>query len=77
MPHHMFVQVEAHPYLQQPALLKWCHAHNITVTAYAPLAPVTKVPGGKVRKDLVVVCRRPAGRARGFQSRGLNVYQCP
>jgi diketogulonate reductase-like aldo/keto reductase len=30
-------QIEAHPYLQQPELLKHCKAKNIHVTAYSPL----------------------------------------
>lgn len=30
-------QVECHPYFNQKALLKFCHAHHIHMTAYAPL----------------------------------------
>lgn len=30
-------QLELHPYLQQPALVDFCQAHNIHVTAYSPL----------------------------------------
>eukprot|EP01006_Ploeotia_vitrea_P046398 TRINITY_DN67023_c6_g9_i1.p1 TRINITY_DN67023_c6_g9~~TRINITY_DN67023_c6_g9_i1.p1 ORF type:complete len:333 (+),score=181.41 TRINITY_DN67023_c6_g9_i1:81-1079(+) len=30
-------QVEMHPLLQQPALVKYCQAQNIAVTAYSPL----------------------------------------
>lgn len=30
-------QVEAHPYLQQPALLKYCQEKNIILEAYSPL----------------------------------------
>ena len=43
-------QVEAHPYLQQPRLEEWCRAHSILLTAYAPLAPLTKLAlsGGPV-----------------------------
>jgi len=33
-------QVEAHPHLQQTALVEWCSAHGITVTAYSPLVPL-------------------------------------
>lgn len=41
-------QVEAHPYLQQLPLLKWCSERGIVLSAYAPLAPLTKIPGGPV-----------------------------
>lgn len=30
-------QIELHPYLQQPAMVKFCKANNIHLTAYAPL----------------------------------------
>ncbi|TID21423.1 Aldehyde reductase 1 [Venturia nashicola] len=30
-------QIEAHAYLQQPALLKWCQENDILVAAYSPL----------------------------------------
>ena len=35
-------QVEAHPYLQQEVLLRYCQQHSIQLTAYAPLASLTK-----------------------------------
>ena len=41
-------QIEAHPYLQQPVLADYCAERKITLCAYAPLAPLTKVPGGPV-----------------------------
>ena len=47
-------QVEAHPYLQQPALGAWCAARGIALTVYAPQASLTKpeLRGGPV--DAVV-----------------------
>ena len=30
-------QIEAHPYLQQPELFKFCKEHNILIEAYSPL----------------------------------------
>jgi alcohol dehydrogenase (NADP+) len=30
-------QIELHPYLQQPAMLKFCHDHGVHLTAYSPL----------------------------------------
>jgi len=30
-------QIELHPYLQQPAMVEFCKANNIQITAYAPL----------------------------------------
>ena len=41
-------QIEAHPYLQQLSLVKYCAERKISLCAYAPLAPLTKVPGGPV-----------------------------
>jgi diketogulonate reductase-like aldo/keto reductase len=39
-------QVEFHPYLQQPNLQAYCRAHNIALTAWAPIMKgrVTEVP---------------------------------
>ncbi len=30
-------QIEAHPYLQQPKMLKYCRENNISITGYSPL----------------------------------------
>lgn len=35
-------QVEAHPYLQQPGLLRWCQDRDVLVTAYCPLGPLSQ-----------------------------------
>ena len=43
-------QIEAHPYLRQPTLERWCAERHILLTAYAPLAPLTReaLAGGPV-----------------------------
>lgn len=53
-------QVELHPYLQQQALVDWCHAHGVRVTAYSPLGSQDRVerlktPGEPVLLDDPVV----------------------
>jgi alcohol dehydrogenase (NADP+) len=35
-------QIEMHPYLQQPEMLAFCNAHDIKLTAYAPLGSENK-----------------------------------
>lgn len=39
-------QIEAHPYLTQPALLKFCQDRNIHVTAFSPLASYSYIELG-------------------------------
>lgn len=43
-------QVEAHPYLQQGQLVRWCQEHDMLVTAYSPLGSIVKeeLQGGPV-----------------------------
>jgi len=41
------LQIEAHPYFVQNALLEWCKKNGIVVTAYSPLAN----PGHMFRKE--------------------------
>jgi diketogulonate reductase-like aldo/keto reductase len=41
-------QIEMHPYLQQPKLLKYLHSEKIAVESVAALTSLTKVTGGPV-----------------------------
>jgi alcohol dehydrogenase (NADP+) len=46
-------QIELHPYLQQPAILDFCHRNDVHVTAYSPLGS----PGAK--KDMIALLEDP------------------
>jgi len=51
-------QVEMHPYLQQPALVEYCRAHGIHVTAYSPLGSGDR-PGRLREGDELVLLDDP------------------
>lgn len=52
-------QIELHPYLQQPAMLEFCHSHNIHLTAYAPLGSADRPARLKV-DDEPILLEEPA-----------------
>ena len=58
-------QIEAHPYLQQPKLAAYCAGRGIVLTAYAPLASLTKATGGPV--DVPVAAAAAAHRKTAAQ----------
>jgi diketogulonate reductase-like aldo/keto reductase len=41
-------QIEFHPYYQSPDLLPLLREHGIAISAYGPLVPLTRAPGGPV-----------------------------
>jgi len=53
-------QVEANPYLQQPALMSYCQARGILVTAYGCQLPLTRdeLRGGPVEPSVGEVAQR-------------------
>ena len=45
------LQVELHPYLQQPRLLRFCKDHGVAVTGFSPLGAPSYVPLGMADAD--------------------------
>jgi alcohol dehydrogenase (NADP+) len=54
-------QVELHPYLQQPALLAWCAAQGVHLTAYSPLGSPDR-PGRLQAEQAPVLLEDPVVR---------------
>ena len=52
-------QIELHPYLQQPAMLEFCKANSIHLTAYAPLGSADRPARLKV-EDEPILLEEPA-----------------
>lgn len=59
-------QLELHPYLQQPAMLKFCQEHSIYLTGYAPLGSSDRPDRLKVDNEPILladpVIEKIAGR---------------
>ena len=51
-------QIELHPYLQQPAMVEFCKAKNIHLTAYAPLGSADR-PARLKEKDEPILLEDP------------------
>ncbi|MEM0981162.1 MAG: aldo/keto reductase, partial [Cyanobacteria bacterium P01_H01_bin.58] len=51
-------QIELHPYLQQTAMLEFCHAAGIYLTAYSPLGSSDR-PAGLKAKDEPILLEDP------------------
>jgi D-xylose reductase len=56
------LQVESHPYLVQPKLLRYCHSESIAFTAFSPLGAPSYVPLG-MATDSDSVMQHPTIRA--------------
>lgn len=48
-------QIELHPYLQQPAMVEFCKAKNIHLTAYAPLGSADRPAGFKEEDEPILL----------------------
>ena len=48
-------QIELHPYLQQPEMVKFCRANNIHLTAYAPLGSADRPARLKEKNEPVLL----------------------
>ena len=48
-------QIELHPYLQQPAMLDFCEANNIHLTAYSPLGSSDRPDSLKAQDEPVLL----------------------
>ncbi|KAH8901363.1 Aldo/keto reductase [Thozetella sp. PMI_491] len=51
-------QIEFHPYHQSPELFPFLKKHGIAVSAYGPLVPLTKAPGGPVDPILETLSKK-------------------
>ena len=66
-------QIELHPYLQQPAMLEFCKANGIRLTAYAPLGSADRPARLKV-EDEPILLEEPAINKLA-ESRGITPAQ--
>ena len=48
-------QIELHPYLQQTAMLQFCEANNIHLTAYAPLGSADRPARLKTKNEPILL----------------------
>jgi alcohol dehydrogenase (NADP+) len=51
-------QIELHPYLQQPEMVRYCKENSIQLTAYSPLGS-GKVPETRMEKDIPSLLTHP------------------
>ncbi len=48
-------QIELHPYLQQPAMLEFCRAHKVHLTAYSPLGSPQRPAGLRAEDEPILL----------------------